>query len=440
VVLELLEAGERDLARGILRSSDPLLALKTSHLDRYNKLEHFVKRPYFNASDAYEMGSSKELRRQEIADSLACEVSVVEPARLLSLLGQALKYQQSQNLLPVGVPFDVFRNARKAAKRDVEEKNPKKSGGIIRSTRAAKVDSLVFSPDGQCLVSGSAEGVVEGWDVEACELRQDLEHQARGECIDLGGAVLCSTFSRDGEMLATGSSSGQIKVWKISTGACVRAFTQAHPEGITSVCFYRDGTQVLSASYDQTARIHGMKSGRALKEFRGHTSFVNCALYTKDSSNTIVTGSADGTVRLWDLRSTECLLTFRPGQAAGSVVTRELAVHTIQLMPNSTDQVFICTSSSQAFIMTIQGQLVKKFWSGKQSGGDFTCATVSPQGKWVYCVGEDGVMYIFDTRTGQLENVLTVSEGPQVLSVVHHPHRNIMATTTNNECLKIWKP
>jgi WD40 repeat-containing protein SMU1 len=121
-------------------------------------------------------------------------------------------------------------------------------------------------------------------------------------------------------------------------------------------------------------------------------------------------------------------------------VTRELAVHTMQLMPNSTDQVFISTASSQAFIMTIQGQIVKKFWSGKQSGGDFTCATVSPQGKWVYCVGEDGVMYIFDTRTGQLENVLTVSEGPQVLSVVHHPHRNIMATTINNECLRIWKP
>jgi hypothetical protein len=243
VVLELLESGDRDLARGILRSSDPLLALKTSHVERYTKLEHFCKRPFFNSSDAYEMGSTKELRRQEIADSLACEVSVVEPARLLSLLGQALKFQQSQNLLPAGVPFDVFRNARKATKRDVEEKTPKRSGGIIRSTCAQKVDSLVFSPDGQCLVSGSAEGLVEGWDVESFSLRQDLEHQAKGECIDLGGAVLCSTFSRDGEMLATGSSSGQIKVWKLSTGVCVRAFTQAHPEGVTSVCFYRDGTR-----------------------------------------------------------------------------------------------------------------------------------------------------------------------------------------------------
>jgi WD40 repeat-containing protein SMU1 len=57
-------------------------------------------------------------------------------------------------------------------------------------------------------------------------------------------------------------------------------------------------------------------------------------------------------------------------------------------------------------------------------------------------VGEDGVMYIFDTRSGQLESVLPVSDGPgsQVLSITHHPHRNLIATTTNNECVKLWKP
>jgi hypothetical protein len=57
-------------------------------------------------------------------------------------------------------------------------------------------------------------------------------------------------------------------------------------------------------------------------------------------------------------------------------------------------------------------------------------------------VGEDGVMYIFSTRTGQLEDVLKVSEGPsqQVLSIVHHPHRNLIATTLNNENIKLWKP
>lgn len=38
----------------------------------------------------------------------------------------------------------------------------------------------------------------------------------------------------------------------------------------------------------------------------------------------------------------------------GVPVTRELSVHTIELMPNSTDQIFVCTNSPHAYIMTVQ--------------------------------------------------------------------------------------
>jgi WD40 repeat-containing protein SMU1 len=36
--------------------------------------------------------------------------------------------------------------------------------------------------------------------------------------------------------------------------------------------------QVLSGSYDGTIRVHGLKSGKMLKEFRGHTSYVQVRL------------------------------------------------------------------------------------------------------------------------------------------------------------------
>ena len=45
------------------------------------------------------------------------------------------------------------------------------------------------------------------------------------------------------------------------------------------------------------SRIHGLKSGRTLKEFRGHTSFVNNAIYTQDAHH-LISASSDGTVKV----------------------------------------------------------------------------------------------------------------------------------------------
>eukprot|EP01038_Epipyxis_sp_PR26KG_P011992 gene11992-16055_t len=446
VVLELLEVGERDLAKELLHSSEPLIQLKHDQPERFSLLETFSKRPFFNPSDVYDIGSSKERRRQELAESLMIEVSVVQPSRLLALLGQSIKYQQSQNLLPApGVPFDLFRCARKTAHKDVEEKVPKKLEGEITLTKGSPIESLLFSPDGQSLVTGSSDGFVEAWDFEAKKLRQDLDYQAKGEFMVQEGPVTCCTFSKDSDHLATGSQTGQIKVWKLSSGVCLRKFMQAHPQGITSLTFARDGTQILSTSFDQTARMHGLKSGKTLKEFRGHTSFVNCAIYGKDANvNNILTGSSDGTIKLWDIRSTECQLTYRPGMIAGVPVSKETAVVSILQINSAQDQIIAVTRNCQAYLMTINGQIIRSFSSGKQVGGDFQCATLSPQGRWLYCVGEDGILYIFDVKNGQLETFLEIASNStsrrDVTGISHHPHRNLIATIGKDGIVKLWRP
>ena len=230
--------------------------------------------------------SSKEIRRQEIAEALSCEVSTAPPSRLLSIIGQAMKFQQlvatgSTNIdnivIDSSVGVDLFRDTRGSVgkKKDIEEKVVKKEMGNITFALESHPETVLFCPDGtSTLVTGSVDGFIEVWEVDSCKLRTDLEYQAKDELMihtnTDGGtcAILCSSFSSDGELLATGSEDGQVKLWRLKTGVCLRKIPHAHSAGITSITFNKDNSQVLTTSFDFLGRVHGLKSGKILKELR----------------------------------------------------------------------------------------------------------------------------------------------------------------------------
>ena len=56
VVIEMLEIREIDIARELLRTTQPMLTMKSQQPERYMKLENLCQRPSFVSSDAYEIG------------------------------------------------------------------------------------------------------------------------------------------------------------------------------------------------------------------------------------------------------------------------------------------------------------------------------------------------------------------------------------------------
>jgi len=89
--------------------------------------------------------------------------------------------------------------------------------------------------------------------------------------------------------------------------------------------------------------------------------------------------------------------------------------------------------------MTLPGEVVKSYAAKKEGGADFLACTPSPRGEFIYCLGENGSLFCFNTSTGRMEHSLEVAEkGP--IGLAHHPFQNVVATFAQEGGLKTWKP
>ncbi|KAF4676746.1 Serine/threonine-protein kinase smu1 [Perkinsus chesapeaki] len=409
--LECLGAGEKQLCSLLLKHSAPLQSMKGDNLKNltYRRLESLLSKPYIPVESELFQGEERpESRRNKLSERARPFVREADGQRLLTLLNQALKYQQNANLLPPGEKIDIFRGTTAPKSRNTEvqdyvvpEEPPTHVSKTLKFGKGAHPESVTFSPSGQFLVTGAADGLIEVWNHRTGKRnKEDLPYQAKKEfmCHPDGSKVLSLAFSHDSNMLASGDEKGTARVWDIHTGQITREFKSVHSDGITCMEFSRDNQKILTGSLDYTCRLHGMHSGRTLKDFRGHKSYVNSVGFADGSGHQrlVVSGCADGFVRVFDLRSSEILHKFSPPPPSYQNENITLDVRGIVVVPGKTkeDTLLICQQSSTVHHMSVSGQVLKSYESGKRGNkGDFLALCTSHGGRWIYAAAEDRTMW-----------------------------------------------
>jgi len=152
-----------------------------------------------------------------------------------------------------------------------------------------RVWSVVYSPDGRYLASGSMDKTIKIWEVATGkELRTLTGHS---------DWVWSVVYSPDGRYLASGSDDKTIKIWEVAMGKELLTLT-GHSEVVRSVVYSPDGRYLASGSQDKTIKIWEVATGKELRTLTGHSQTVFSVAYSPDGRY-LASGSGDRTIKIW---------------------------------------------------------------------------------------------------------------------------------------------
>ena len=135
----------------------------------------------------------------------------------------------------------------------------------------------------------------------------DLETEKELISFDHLESVFFCSFSPDGKMIITRTSDDILRIWDVKTG---NETTKIVPnELINNFNFSPDGKTIVTSS-DKSAKIWSVETGMELISFFHPESVFSCGF--SPDGRMVITGTSDGILRIWDLKTGEELKKYLP--------------------------------------------------------------------------------------------------------------------------------
>ncbi|KAJ7592941.1 hypothetical protein C8J56DRAFT_486120 [Mycena floridula] len=290
--------------------------------------------------------------------------------------------------------------------------------------------TAALSPDGKVVASGSYNGV-RTWDTETGNLLAGLFETDRE-------AVSSLAFSpKNGNQLVSisGSEDGKfITVWDTWAGEIVWRRLEGHDVLALTVAFSPDGLQIASGSQN-AIRIWNAETGENLLLVLQNTGRFYSVAFSPDG-HYLASDSTDSAACVWDVKTGEVIGLLRNSDSEeGDSSTDWGPLNHIQALDFSLDGNRIVSGSDiEIRIWDVKScALVLRF--GQHIGRTFS-VKYSPDGKWVISGYIDGSVRIWDAENG---NIVAVLGGHQSsIRSVQFSHDGTRLVSGSRDTLRIW--
>jgi WD40 repeat protein len=251
--------------------------------------------------------------------------------------------------------------------------------------------------------------------------------------------------------VASCSSDKTVRVWDLATGQEVSVM-EGHTDKVFGVAMSGNGEAVVSCSWDTTVRVWDAKSGEAVGkpmqppsakagessvvtqqpgstgsvslaslQMKGHEKEVLDVAVTVDGSRA-VSGSVDGTVRVWDVGS---------GAQLVKCEGHSDWVMGVSVTPNGS-LAASCGRDATVRLWTLSGREVRKI----QHTGEVTCVALCPDGGRVLS-GQGKQVLVWDCNSGKSVKTLSKHTGA-VRRVAVSPRGDKAVSGSQDMTVMIW--
>jgi WD40 repeat protein len=235
--------------------------------------------------------------------------------------------------------------------------------------------------------------------------------------------VISVAFSPDGSRLLTASWDGTAKLWDAATGQEVLPL-RWNADSATAAAYSPDGRRLAAAAVDGTFKVWDAATGQELLAPKGHSQWVTAVAFRPDGKR-LATACKDGTAKVWDAATGEEIRTLRgpPGEALG--------------LAFSPDGTRLATGYQFGAVQVWDAATGKELLTPRGHAGAVNGVAFSPNGRRLATASNDGTAKVWDAATGKEIRILRGHAGT-VFGVAFSPDGQRLATAHENGTAKVW--